>query len=123
MHISKIVAPELNVPEGMIDLGIGQPSMDLLPLEVLSQSSEHRFQQKEVKILAYGLGRGNGYFREALSDFLGGGYGFGIEPEQLFITTGASQGLDFICRQFTMPGDTGRASMACRGCGRSSRIS
>ena len=106
MRISKIVAPELNVPKGMIDLGIGQPSMDLLPLDLLAKGAEHQFKQQQNKILAYGLGQGNGYFREVLSDFLGEKYGFGINPDHLYITNGASQGLDFICRQFTQPGDT-----------------
>jgi 2-aminoadipate transaminase len=106
MRKSKIVAPELNIPEGIIDLGVGQPSMDLLPLALLAQAAEHRLQQDQPQILAYGLGQGNGYFREALAGFLTENYRFDVNPDHLFVTAGASQGLDFICRLFTLPGDT-----------------
>lgn len=103
---SKIVTSDFNIPPGMLDLSIGQPGMSLLPLAALAQAAEHCLSQNNPYILAYGAEQGNWYFRSALAGFLSEAYNFRVDPAQLFATTGASQGLDFICRLFTQPGDT-----------------
>ncbi len=90
----------------MIDLSIGQPGMSLLPLAALAQAAEHCLSQNNPYILAYGAEQGNWYFRSALAGFLSDEYHFSVDPDHLFTTTGASQGLDFVCRLFTQPGDT-----------------
>jgi len=90
----------------MIDLSIGQPALALLPLAALAQAAEHCLTHNDPCILAYGAEQGNGYFRIALARFLSEEYKFSVDPDDLFITAGASQGLDFICRLFTRPGDT-----------------
>jgi 2-aminoadipate transaminase len=103
---SKIITSDFNIPAGMIDLSIGQPGMSLLPLAELAQAAEHCLSQNNPYILAYGAEQGNWYFRSALAGFLSEAYNFSVDPDHLFTTTGASQGLDFICRLFTQPGDT-----------------
>jgi DNA-binding transcriptional MocR family regulator len=103
---SKIITSDFNIPAGMIDLSIGQPGMSLLPLAALTQAAEHCLSQNNPYILAYGAEQGNWYFRSALAGFLSEAYHLRVEPEHLFATTGASQGLDFVCRLFTQPGDT-----------------
>ena len=103
---SKIITSDFKIPAGMIDLGIGQPGMSLLPLDALAQAADHCLSQNNPYILAYGAEQGNWYFRRALAGFLGEAYHFSVDPDDLFTTTGASQGLDFICRLFTRPGDT-----------------
>jgi DNA-binding transcriptional MocR family regulator len=80
--------------------------MSLLPLASLAQAAEHCLSQNNSFILAYGAEQGNEYFRIALADFLSEDYKFSVDPDLLFITTGASQGLDYICRLFARPGDT-----------------
>jgi DNA-binding transcriptional MocR family regulator len=102
----KIITSDFNIPPGMIDLGIGQPGMSLLPLAALAQAAEHCLSQNNPYILAYGAEQGNWYFRSALAGFLSEAYPFRVDPDHLFATTGASQGLDFVCRLFTQPGDT-----------------
>ncbi len=97
---------QLNVPEGMIDFGIGQPALSLLPVEILRQAAEHRLKQADPSILQYGTEPGNGYFRLALSEFLSIGYKMPVSADQLFITSGATQGLNLICTYFTRNGDT-----------------
>ena len=97
---------QLNIPPGMIDLGVGQPSISLLPLDKIKQAAEHRMNQGDASILQYGVEQGGGYFRHALSQFLSGGYRTAVDPDQLFITAGASQGLDLICTHFAQAGDT-----------------
>lgn len=97
---------QLNIPEGMIDFGIGQPAISLLPVEILRQAAEHRLKQGDPSILQYGTEPGNGYFRLALSEFLSDGYRMPVSADQLFITSGATQGLNLICTYFARSGDT-----------------
>ncbi|MEZ0394813.1 MAG: PLP-dependent aminotransferase family protein [Anaerolineales bacterium] len=96
---------QINLPPGMIDLGLGDPSFDLLPLDLLGRAAAECFARRDPAFLQYGLEQGNAYFRAALADFLSRGYGFPIDPDSLFVTAGASGGLDLLCSLFTRPGD------------------
>jgi len=104
--VSVIQTTQLNIPEGMIDFGVGQPSPSLLPLSLLENAAKHRLSSRDASFLAYGSQQGDGYFRIALAQFLNEYYPSAVEPEQLFITAGASQGLDLICTLFARPGAT-----------------
>jgi DNA-binding transcriptional MocR family regulator len=102
----KIITSNFDIPPDRIDLGIGQPGTSLLPLAALGQAAEHCLTRDNSYILAYGAEQGNWYFHNALAGFLGEQYKLSVDPDHLFTTTGISQGLDFICRLFTRPGDT-----------------
>jgi DNA-binding transcriptional MocR family regulator len=104
--VSPIQTTQLNIPKGMIDFGVGQPSPSLLPLSLLEKAAQHRLNRNDASLLAYGSQQGDGYFRIALARFLDEYYPIRVEPEQLFVTAGASQGLDLICTLFAKPGDT-----------------
>lgn len=93
-------------PPGLIDLGLGNPDFSLLPLDLLGECAAACFGRGKPDFLQYGLEEGNGYFRQALADFLSQGYGFPVSAESLFITHGASGALDLACTLFTHPGDT-----------------
>jgi DNA-binding transcriptional MocR family regulator len=97
---------QINLPPDFIDLGIGDPQLSLLPAELIRQSAETCFARNDPSFLQYGAEQGNGYFRLALAKFLSGGFGFAVEPDSLFVTSGVSGGLDLICTLFTQPGDT-----------------
>jgi len=97
---------QIQVPPGFIDLGIGDPQLSLLPLELIRQSAEACFAQNDPAFLQYGAEQGDGYFRLTLAKFLSRGYGFPVEPESLFVSSGASGGLDLLCTLLTRPGDT-----------------
>jgi len=97
---------QLNIPEGMINFGVGQPAPSLLPLEAMRKAVAHRMGHDDPLLLAYGVEQGNGYFRIALAEFLSEKYGTPVQPNDLFITTGISQGLDFVCTLFSKAGDT-----------------
>ena len=97
---------QFSVPEGMVDLSIGQPAFSLLPFNELKQVSEKFFAGEQLSFLQYGNPRGHYRFRLALSDFLTGNYGFKTGPEQLCIAAGASQALDMLCTKFASAGDT-----------------
>jgi len=102
----KIITSNFDIPPDRIDLSIGQPGTSLLPLAALAQAAEHCLTQDNSYILAYGAEQGNWYFHHALAGFLSEQYKLSVDPDYLFTTTGISQGLDFICRLFTRPGDT-----------------
>lgn len=96
---------QLNVPDDVIDLGIGQPGSDVLPLELLQQASHHALENSPRDILQYGADAGDDYFKNALATFLTGYYGEKVTPESLLTTNGISQVLGMICTLFTKPGD------------------
>ncbi|MBU1340893.1 MAG: PLP-dependent aminotransferase family protein [Proteobacteria bacterium] len=98
--------PQLELPWDMIHLGLGQPSGQLLPSEEIGKAAAHSLSVEARSFLAYGDARGNPDFRHTLAQFLTGQYSGRVDPEQLLITNGNSQALDFICTLFTRPGDT-----------------
>jgi len=93
-------------PPGVINLGIGQPSDDLLPVELLRLASEDFLKVAQPKELNYGEKQGDVRFRESLADFLSLKYEADVRPDSLLLSCGNSQALDFICERFTKPGDT-----------------
>jgi DNA-binding transcriptional MocR family regulator len=90
----------------LVDFGIGQPGMDLLPLEIMREATAVRLAQADAGLLNYGYEPGDGHFSLALARFLTAGYGCEVTTDSLFTTNGASQALDMICTCFTRPGDT-----------------
>ena len=93
-------------PPGEIGQGLGNPPLSLLPLDIIRSAAQKVLSQNDNSFLQYGAEQGDGYFRLALSGFLGRGYGFQVTPESLFVTTGISNGLDLLCTLFTETGDT-----------------
>lgn len=91
---------------GTINFGVGQPSADLLPLELMQKAAESFLGAAEPNELNYGERQGDIRFREALASFLSGGYADPVSADSLFLSCGNSQALDFICALFTRPGDT-----------------
>lgn len=89
----------------VINFGIGQPSFELLPTEMMQRAAEHRLSQRDATYLNYGFEQGDGYLREALADFLAHEYKLPVVTASLMITGGASQAIDIICNTFTRPGD------------------
>ena len=104
--ISVTQTTQVNIPQGLIDFGIGQPSLSLLPLNALKRAADHRLSSASHELLAYGADLGDGHFRNALSAFLTRRYRAAVNANDLMITASASQALDLICTRFTKPGDT-----------------
>jgi DNA-binding transcriptional MocR family regulator len=89
-----------------INFGIGQPSPDLLPVELMRTATESFFASANPQDLNYGDRPGDRTFREALAAFLTGEYAAQVAADELFVTAGNSQALDFVCSVFSRPGDT-----------------
>lgn len=94
------------IPPGVIDLGIGQPSPWLLPVEAMAKAAAGCAADAGCLLLSYGPEQGDGRFRAALSRFLERIYQMPVDPAHLLVTNGASQGLDLICTLFSQAGDT-----------------
>src|SRR5438046_3022331 len=93
-------------PPDVVDFGVGQPGLDLLPLALFREAAATRFGSDDPSYLAYGAEQGDGYLRTALATFLGGAYGIPVDPANLFITAGASQAIDWLCTLYARTGDT-----------------
>jgi DNA-binding transcriptional MocR family regulator len=89
----------------MIDLAVGHPSPSLLPVDLIRQAAEQRLSTDFVPYLQYGYEPGDGYFRNALAEFLSRHYSLPVRDSQLFISGGVSQALDLLCTIYTKPGD------------------
>lgn len=93
------------VDPAVIDLGIGNPAPELLPLERLEAAARRFFAQGDRDPLQYGYEPGDGYLRRELAALIQELTASEADPETLLITNGASQGLDLICSLYTRPGD------------------
>jgi DNA-binding transcriptional MocR family regulator len=96
---------QIDVPSGNIDLGSGNPSLELLPIEILEQASANYFSAGDRRTLQYGAERGNAYFLTALAEFLSTSLQFDVPTNVLLTTNGASAALDLLCTLYTKPGD------------------
>ncbi len=103
--MTELPLTQINLPPGFIDLGMGDPDFDLLPMELLHRSAETYFATGDRRTLQYGAEAGDGNFRRALADFLSTACGSHVDPGLLFVTAGASSALDLICSLYTRPGD------------------
>jgi 2-aminoadipate transaminase len=89
----------------IIDLGLGHPSPELLPLELLREAAGRSLARGDRSFLQYGYEQGDIRFRTRLAAFLSRRYAAEVGPEELFVSAGVSQALDLVCSLFTRPGD------------------
>jgi DNA-binding transcriptional MocR family regulator len=102
--VSTIQFQQVVVPEGVIDLGVGQPNNAILPVDYIRRAAEMQFSDSP-EFLQYGAEWGDGYHRVALGEYLTTAYGTPVAPEQLFSTNGNSQALEMLSTVLTKPGD------------------
>lgn len=93
------------IPPGFIDLGLGNPALELLPLSLLRDAAQERLSRNGNEFLQYGAEQGDGFFRDALAKFLTPRLGCPVSHDELFVTAGVSSALDLLCTLFTRPGD------------------
>jgi DNA-binding transcriptional MocR family regulator len=93
-------------PRGTINLSIGQPSADLLPVDLVGAASHKFFDIAQPLELNYGVLEGDGRFLDSLAMFLTENYDSPTIAEQLFVTGGNSQGMDLASFVFANAGDT-----------------
>ena len=99
----------ISIPPGVIDLGWGHPSPRLHPAGELAEAARHALRRQPPVPLQYGATQGYGPLLESLAAYLSGqdAYGPGVvRPESLFLTAGASQGIDLAATILARAGDT-----------------
>ena len=104
--MSKTVSFDGAPPPGTINFGIGQPSADLLPVDLIKQASRVFFDEAQPFELNYGVMQGDERFLESLARFLTAGYDAPTLSSELFVTGGNSQALDLVSLVYAKPGDT-----------------
>ena len=104
----------VSIKDGVIDLGWGHPSSRLHPVRGIKMAAERLLAADDTEPLQYGATQGFGPFLESLAGFLSRqpAYGMVVDPHDLFLTAGASQGLDLACTLYAPAG-----SPSCRGGG------
>lgn len=93
-------------PAGTINFGIGQPSADLLSVELVREASHSFFEGAQPLELNYGVVQGDQRFLTSLAGFLTEGYRSTATADELFVTGGNSQALDLVSTVFANSGDT-----------------
>ena len=91
-------------PSGGIDLALGHPGVDLLPLDALRAAAAGGLAG-EPSLLQYGAERGSPAFRKRLAELLRRVGGQSDDPARLLVTSGASQALDLLCTLHARAGD------------------
>ena len=90
------ITTQFAIPPGVIDLGVGHPSLDLLPVELLRRAADHRFARADPSFLQYGVEQGSPTLRARLAEFLGASYVVALPFEEMLITNGISQALELV---------------------------
>ena len=104
--MNKVVAFDGAPPPGTINFGLGQPSAELLPVDLVHAASRAFFDSADPLQLNYGPVAGDSKFLDSLAAFLSVGYESPTSADELFETSGNSQALDLVSTMFASPGDT-----------------
>ena len=104
--MSETVTFDGAAPAGTINFGIGQPSADLLPVDLVREASGQFFDGAQPFELNYGVMEGDDRFLDSLATFLTKNYGAPASSDELFVTGGNSQAMDLVSVVFANPGDT-----------------
>ena len=93
-----LTIPQVNISEGMIHLGLGQPSNSLLPSKIIRDAAALVLSRESSFFIAYGEEKENSNFRQTLAKYLTDQYEYGLHSDELLITNGNSLALVYtIC--------------------------
>lgn len=89
----------------VVSLSAGNPSPDAFPVKELEEISARLFKENPIGLLQYSVTEGYPKLREFLKDFMKKNYNIGTENDDILITTGAQQIMDFATKSFVNEGD------------------
>lgn len=90
---------------GVIGLSGGMPDISVLPLDEVAECAKRCVTEEGVKALQYGGSDGRIQMRELVCELVAE-TGIEANPDEVILTTGSQQSLDFLGRVFVDPGDT-----------------
>jgi DNA-binding transcriptional MocR family regulator len=91
---------------GVIDLAWGHPDPNLLPVQELREATHRAVERHGSDILEYGSTAGSPPLIDFICARLAETDARAPRPEEVVITSGASQGLDLVATLLLTPGDT-----------------
>jgi len=83
-----------------VNLGVGQPRNDLLPLEEFNEALVQISKKTNCSLLQYGKIDGYDDFRQCLADFLSVQYKFEVDKNELLVTNGITGALSMLISLF-----------------------
>ncbi|WP_433942884.1 PLP-dependent aminotransferase family protein [Paenibacillus sp. SN-8-1] len=89
----------------MYDFRHGVPAWDVVPMDQWQKSLIRTCRKATPELLGYGPAEGSLALRKEIARLLRSSRSIPVEPEQIVITTGATQALDILARLFIKPGD------------------
>ncbi len=92
-----------NRPE-VVSLAGGMPFLDGLPLDTLARLAADVVARRGLQALQYGSGQGDETLREQILEVMRL-EGITAHPDDVVVTTGSQQALDYVTRIFCDPGD------------------
>mgnify|MGYP000857958575 CR=1 FL=1 len=81
----------------------GLPELSLFPFDLWGRLLAQQWRNPTVGLLRHGMPAGHPALRSAIADYLRGVRALCVEPEQIFVTSGAQQALDLIVRVLLDP--------------------
>lgn len=110
LELRSILSPEL------VDLSTGTPAYELFPTALLRDAAASGICDETLPTyLQYGAGPGPERFRRAIAEWVNKELSIGTcapdvvrpaKPSEVFVTNGASHGVDLVCKHFARRGDT-----------------
>lgn len=89
----------------VVSLSAGNPSPDAFPVKELEEISARLFKENPIGLLQYSVTEGYPKLREFLRTFMKENYNVGTEADDILITTGAQQIMDFATKSLVNEGD------------------
>ena len=89
----------------VVSLSAGNPSPDAFPIKELEEISARLFKEKPMELLQYSITEGYAPLRSYLLKYMKEKYNIGTENDDILITTGAQQIMDFATKSLVNEGD------------------
>lgn len=89
----------------VVSLSAGNPSPDAFPVKELEEISARLFREDPVGLLQYSVTEGYAPLREYLLEYIKKKYGAVTQQDDILITTGAQQIMDFATKALVNEGD------------------
>jgi GntR family transcriptional regulator/MocR family aminotransferase len=90
-------------PKDLIDFRSGVPALDVFPIRQWGKSIHKICLEYPGSMLTYDVPEGRRELRQALSEYLFRARGISCRPDQLLITSGATQGLALVAKLLHLP--------------------
>ena len=89
----------------VVSLSAGNPSPDAFPVKELEEISARLFKENPIALLQYSVTDGYAPLRAYLREYMKKKYDIGSETDDIIITTGAQQIMDFATKSLVNEGD------------------